>query len=62
MGSRGRKGAKETPASTASLGSQGSREPLVALDFLDPKESREILGQLPPKVRGDNQVSQVCRV
>lgn len=38
MGSRGRKGAKETPASMVSLGSQGSREPLVALDFLDPKE------------------------
>lgn len=37
MGSQGRKGAKETPASTASLVSQGSREPPVTLDLLDPK-------------------------
>lgn len=38
MGNQGRKGAKETPASTASLDSQGSRELPVTLDLLDPKD------------------------
>lgn len=37
-GSRGRKGFQETLAITAPLGSQGSRESLVKLDLLDPKE------------------------
>lgn len=38
VGSPGRKDSKETLAITASLGSQGSRESLVTLDLLDPKE------------------------
>lgn len=38
MGSQEGKGSKETLASTAHQGSQGSREPLVTSDLLDPKE------------------------
>lgn len=38
MGSQDGKGSKETLASMAPLGSQGSREPLVTSDLLDPKE------------------------
>lgn len=38
VGRRDTKGSKETLATTASLGSPGSRESLVTLDLLDPKE------------------------
>lgn len=38
MGIQEGKGSKETLASMGPLGSQGSREPLVTSDLLDPKE------------------------